>query len=151
MVISAFKGFFLFLIKEIIFLVYIWIQRLIIFNFVLWWLILYVHLTEPQVSEIWSNSTLDISMRAFLDEISISISAISRGDCSLHCESPPKQQDLNRTKSLSKKNSFCSNVFTGKSVIVWLCPEIETLDPPELGLQPAGFQTEATLLALLVL
>ena len=100
--------------------------------------------------EIWSNSTLDMSMRVFLDEISISISALNSGDCSLHSESPPKQ-DLSRTKRLSKKNSYRSNVVTGKSVIVWLCPETETLDPTELGLQPAGFQTEATPLALLVL
>ena len=130
MVISAFKDFFSFLIKKIIFLVHIWIQRWIVFNFVLWWLILYVNLTEPQVPEIRSHSTLDTSMRVFLDEISVSISALRSGDCSLHGESPPKQ-DLNRTKRLSKKNSYCSNVFTGKSVIVWLCPETETLDPPD--------------------
>ena len=90
-------------------------------------------------------------MRVFLDEINISISALNRGDRCLHCESAPKQQDLNRIRRLSKKNSFCSNAFTGESVIVWLCPETETLDPPQVGLQPAGFQTEAMPLALLVL
>ena len=37
----------------------------------IWWSVLWVNLSGPQCPDIWSNITLGVSVRMFLDEINI--------------------------------------------------------------------------------
>lgn len=98
--------------------------------------------------DIWANSFLCLSVRLFLDEISMWLGRLNKADCSSRCGWVPSEsvEGPNRTKRLIlsqvRGNSSCLSVFgLGHQFCSW-CFVLGLKHWPFLGLKCADIQTE---------